>query len=165
MSTRAVSVLAVVAGPVLGVAVGAFGRLAGFALPWAVTVTGGLAAGVLAAASLLLPPADPDPVPAPRPSAPPVTAAFGDLGTLRFSVEHDNRDPDRFETQLRPRLVALTIELLWQRHRLDWRVDADRSAAQELLGPQLTDLLTAAPRSLRLTPQILTRWTRDLEDL
>ena len=165
MSTRAVSVLAVVGGPVLGAAVGAVGRLSGFALPWTVTVPAGLAAGVLAAAALLLPAADPDPAPASRPSAPPDTAAFGDLGLLRFSVEHDNRDPDRFENALRPRLVALTTELLWQRHRLDWRVDADRSAAQELLGPQLTELLTAAPRTLRLTPQLLTRWTRDLEDL
>jgi hypothetical protein len=165
VSTRAVSVLAVLAGLVLGAAVGAFGRLAGFALPWAVTLTGGLAAGVLTAAALRLPAADPDPVPPARPSAPPVTAAFGDLGTLRFTVEHGNRDLDRFETGLRPRLVDLAIELLWQRHRLDWRVDADRSAAQELLGPQLTELLTAAPRTLPLTPHTLTRWTRDLEDL
>ena len=74
--------------------------------------------------------------------APTEIASFGDLPGLRFTVEQASRDQDRFETRLRPRLSSLVTELLWQRHRVDWRTEPGRAAAMELLSPDLIDLLT-----------------------
>lgn len=167
MSARVAAVLAVLAGLALGAVAAVVGTLVGADVPWMVTVPAGLATGALTAAALRLPTADPAPAPAPAPAqtAPASTVSFGDLGTLRFSVEQDSRDPDRFETRLRPRLTALVVERLWQRHRLDWRTGPGRAAALDLLPADLAALLTAPPHTLRLTPQTLTRWTRALEDL
>jgi hypothetical protein len=156
---------ALLGGSVLGAGATLVARAVGASVPWTIPVVAGLVAGVLVAAALRLPAADPE---LPTPSGPAAgwaAASFADLGSLRFTVEQDSRDADRFETRLRPRLAGLVVERLWQRHRLDWRAEGDRAAAAELLGPDLVALLSAPPHSLRLTPQTLTRWTRDLEDL
>jgi hypothetical protein len=157
--------LAAAGGAVAGAVAAVAGEMAGLGLPWAVTVPTGLVIGVLAGTAGRLPPGDPDSAPATVQTTSAVTTAFGDLGALRFSVEQDSRDADRFEVRLRPRLSALAVERLWQRHRLDWRTDAGRTAARPLLPPGVLELLTAPPHTLRLTPQTLARWTRDLEDL
>jgi hypothetical protein len=93
------------------------------------------------------------------------TAAFGDLGALRFTVDQDSRDPERFESRMRPRLTVLVVERLWQRRGLDWRTEAGRAAALDVLPPDLVALLTAPPHALALTPRALDRWIRDLEAL
>lgn len=165
MRARTVTLAALLGGAALGAVVTGIARLAGYALPLVVAVPAGLAAGALVALGTRLPGTDPVPsLPAAteRPSA---TASFGDLGSLRFAVETDSRDADRFEVRLRPRLVSLTVERLWQRRGLDWRTAAGQAAARDVLGPALLDLLTAPPHTLRSTPQTLLRWTRDLEDL
>jgi hypothetical protein len=157
--------LLVLAGGALGVVGALAARLGGGpVLPWAVPVAAGLALGLLAAAALALPPADPVAA-LDAPPEPNRTTAFGDLAGLRFAVEQDSRDADRFETRLRPRLAALAVERLRLHHGLDWRAEQDRAAALPLLGPDLAALLTAPPHALRLTPQALARWTRDLEAL
>jgi hypothetical protein len=164
VSGRLVAALAF-AGAALGAVATLIASAVGAHVWWAVPVAAGLVTGVLLAVGLRMPSGDPD-LPAPQGPPPPAsTTSFGDLGSLRFIVERDSRDADRFETRLRPRLAALVVEQLWQRHRLDWRTEAGREAATELLGPDLLALLTARPHTLRLTPQSLTRWTRALEDL
>lgn len=155
----------VAAGAALGAVLTGVARVAGYSYPWQVTVPAGLVAGVLIACARLLPEADPVVTAAERRGSPPASASFGDLGALRIVVEMDSRDPDRFETRLRPRLTALAAERLWQRHRLDWRTDDGRAAALPLLGPDLVELLTAPPRTLRPSPATLNRWTRALEEL
>jgi hypothetical protein len=159
------SVAALAGGALAGVLVVVVAGLAGFAVPLAVTVPAGVTAGLLGVLAAALPAADPAPAGVSRPPEPPATASFGDLGSLRFAVESDSRDGDRFESRLRPRLADLTVELLWQRRRIDWRTEAGRAAAGEVLSPALLELLTAPPYTLRSTPQTLLRWTRDLEDL
>ncbi|SDX83045.1 hypothetical protein SAMN05661080_01361 [Modestobacter sp. DSM 44400] len=155
----------VAGGAVLGVLVVVGARLAGWAVPVSLAVLAGTTAGLLAAVAARLPTTDPPPsAPVPTPE-PPASASFGDLGSLRFAVETDSRDGDRFEVRLRPRLAGLTVERLWQRRGIDWRTDAGRAAARDVLTPALLELLTAPPHTLRSTPQTLLRWTRDLEDL
>ena len=158
-------VLALLGGLALGAVVVAVGRAAGFAVPWPVALLAGLAVGAGAVLALTLPPDDPLPAAPPVPAAHAGSTAFGDLGSLWFLVEADAQAPARFEVRLRPRLTALAVERLWQRHRLDWRTDAGRAAALPLLGPGLTDLLTAPPHTLRLDPPALQRWVSELEDL
>jgi hypothetical protein len=159
------SALTVVAGAALGALVLVVARLAGFALSPAVVLLAGTTAGLLGAVGAQLPGSDPVPTVPKVPATRPASTSFGDLGTLRFAVETDSRDADRFENRLRPRLTALTVERLWQRHGLDWRTDAGRAAARGVLPPTLLELLTAPPHTLRSTPQTLLRWTRELEDL
>lgn len=157
------SALAVSGGLLVGVVVRVVGRLAGFAVPWSTALAAGLALGVIAAAALHLPATDPVPPPPQGPPERQGSASFGDLGSLRFTVEQDSRDADRFETRLRPRLCALAVERLRQRHGLDWDREPDRATG--LLGPELVRLLTAPPHALRPTPQALSRWVSDLEAL
>ena len=164
MTGRSVALLAVV-GAARGVLATLIAHAVGARMSWPVPVVAGLVAGALVAAALRLPTADPELPDANGPPGAATTTSFGDLGALRFTVEQDSRDADRFETRLRPRLIALAVERRWQRHRLDWRSDAGRAAATDVLGPDLLALLTAPPHTLRLTPQTLTRWTRALEDL
>lgn len=165
MSERTAAVLWLVAGVLAGAVASLVGPAAEYNAPWAVTLPAGAVAGVLVAALRRLPVDDPQAErPEPRP-APSVSAAFGDLASLQVTVKQDCRDADRFESRLRPRLTALVVERLWQRHRLDWRTDAGRAAALAVLRPALVDLLTAPPRSLRPTPQTLRHWMADLEDL
>jgi hypothetical protein len=153
------------AGAVLGLAaVGVAHAGAGLDLPWPVPVLAGLGVGLLAAVAGLLPGADPVPDAAEAPARA-TTAAFGDLGALRFTVDQDSRDPERFESRMRPRLTALVVERLWQRRGLDWRTEAGRAAALDVLPPDLVALLTAPPHALALTPRALDRWIRDLEAL
>jgi hypothetical protein len=145
---------------VLGIA-----RVSGFALSWPIALLTGLATAGIVVLGLGLPTADPvPPAPADRPT-PPARSSFGDLTGLRAMVEADAQDPYRFETRLRPRLVAVATERLWQHHGLDWRTEEGRAAALPLLGPGVAALLTAPPGSLPLTPDTLTSWTRELEAL
>jgi hypothetical protein len=165
VSRRTRAVLLPVLGALLGLAaVGIAHAGGGVDLPWPVPVLAGLGVGLLAAVAQGLPGGDPVPAPA-EPPVRPATAAFGDLGALRFSVDQDSRDADRFESRLRPRLTALAVERLWQRRGLDWHTDAGRSAALDVLSPDLVALLTAPPHALRLTPRALDTWIRDLEAL
>jgi hypothetical protein len=165
VNRRTRTVLLPVAGALLGLAAVGLARVGGgLDLPWPVPVLAGLGAGLLAAVALTLPGGDPAPTLADAPARP-GTAAFGDLGALRFSVDQDSRDAERFETRLRPRLTELTVERLWQRRGLDWRTDAGRAAALDVLPPDLVALLTAPPYALALTPRALDRWIRDLEAL
>jgi hypothetical protein len=165
VSRRTRAVLLPAAGALLGlVAVGLASGGGGVDLPWPVPVLAGLGLGLLAAVARGLPGRDPVPALA-EPPARATTAAFGDLGALRFSVDQDSRDPDRFESRLRPRLTALAVERLWQRRGLDWRTDVGRAAALDVLSPDLVALLTAPPHALRLTPSALDTWIRDLEAL
>ena len=143
----------------------AIGSAAHAGVPYGVTVPAGLALGAVCGALFWLPSADPWVVPPDAPDAPTEISSFGDLPGLRFAVEQASRDPDRFETRLRPRLAALVTESLWQRHRVDWRTDSGRATALDMLSPDLVALLTAPARSLRVTPKTLTRWLRDLEEL
>ena len=160
-----VRVLALLGGLLAGAAVVGVGHAAGFAVPWAIALPAGLAAGAGTLLARTLPPDDPPPAAPSLPAPPGGPAAFGDLASLRFLVETDAKAPARFETRLRPRLTDLAVERLWQRHRLDWRTDAGRAAALPLLGPGLTALLTAPPLTLRLDPPTLLDWLRELEDL
>jgi hypothetical protein len=156
---------AVAGGLALGAAAAGLARLAGRDLSWTIALLIGVSAAGLALLALLLPTTDPvPPPPAARPT-PPVSTSFGDLAGLRFLVENDASDPHRFETRLRPRLVAVATERLWQHHGIDWRTDPGRNAAAPVLGPGVTALLTAPPGSLRLTPANLTGWIRELEAL
>ena len=165
MSRRAAAVLAILVGAALGAAAGWIGSAAHADVPWGVTVPAGLSCGALLAVLFWLPGADPVVAPPDVPAPPTEIATFGDLPGLRFTVEQASRDQDRFETRLRPRLASLVTELLWQRHRVDWRTGSGRAAAMDLLSPDLLALLTAPPRSLRVTPKSLTRWMRELEEL
>ena len=165
MRRRSAAALAVVIGAALGVLAAAIGTAAGADVPGIVTVPAGLSLGALVAAMFWLPSADPVPVAPPSATARTESASFGDLPGLRFNVEQVSRDPERFETRLRPRLAALVTERLWQRHRIDWRTDSGHAAASKLLPPDLMALMTAPPRSLRLTPKTLARWLRELEEL
>jgi hypothetical protein len=165
MSGRAAAGLAVLAGAALGAAAAWIGAAAHADVPWVVTVPAGLSLGALLAALFWLPSADPVTVPPEVPAAPTEIASFGDLPGLRFTVEQAGRDQDRFETRLRPKLASLVTELLWQRHRVDWRTEPGRTAAMDMLSPELVALLTAPQRSLRVTPKTLTRWLRELEEL
>jgi hypothetical protein len=165
VSGRLATVLGIAGGAALGGVATLIARAVGAQVPWSVPVLAGVVAGGLVAAAARLPAGDPELAVPSGPAAASLTASFGDLGTLRFIVEQDSRDGDRFQTRLRPRLAALIVERLWQQHRLDWRADADRAAAADLLGPELLALLAAPPHTLQLTPRTLSRWTRALEDL
>ena len=165
MNRRSAAALAGVAGATLGVLAAAVGTAAGADVPGIVTVPAGLSLGALVAAMFWLPSADPVPVTPTSAAARTESASFGDLPGLRFNVEQASRDPERFETRLRPRLTALVTERLWQRHRIDWRTETGRAAAASLLPPDLMTLMTAPSRSLRLTPKTLARWLRELEEL
>jgi hypothetical protein len=152
-------------GVALGALVVGVARLSGFALSWPIGLLTGLSVACLVVLGVRLPSADPvPPAPAARPT-PPAASSFGDLTALRALVEAGAQDPYRFEARLRPRLVAVVTERLWQHHGLDWRTETGRAAALLLLGPGATALLTAPPGSLPLTPDTLTSWTRELEAL
>jgi len=141
------------------------GRLAGRDLSWPIGLLIGLVVGAVVLVGLRLPEVDPVPPAPPARPDPPASTAFGDLTSLVRLVEADARDPQRFEARLRPRLTAVATERLFQHHGIDWRTDAGRAAAATVLGPGTTALLTAPPGTLRLTPQTLTSWIRELEAL
>ena len=157
-------VAAVVGGLVLAALALGVARLGGFDLSWAVALVIGLSGAAVTVLALRLPTNDPVPLPPPARTAPAGTS-FGDLGGLRFLVEGDFQDRQRFETRLRPRLAALAAERLWQHRGIDWRTPDGRAAAAPLLGPGVAALLTAPPGGLNLTPENLTSWIRELEAL
>lgn len=163
--SRLATPAAVLGGALLGVVAVVVGRLAGTDVPWLVAVPAGAVAGVLVAVALSLPTSTP-PAP-PLPDVPPVPSAagLGDLASLVFTLEGAARDGERFETRVRPRLAALAVDRIWLSHGLDWRTPAGRAAAEPLLGPHVRALLTAPPRTLRLTPAAVADWTKDLEQL
>ena len=165
MTVPARSAATVLGGGVLGVAAVVVARLSGFDLPWTVAVPAGLAAGVLAAIVLRLPATDPDPLEPVFEDRTDPAVTLADLAGLHFAVRSAGTDPDRFEQRVRPRLCGVAVELLWQRHGLDWRTPAEREAARAVLGPRTWELLTAPPHSLRLTPQSLSAWLDEVETL
>jgi hypothetical protein len=150
---------------VLGAASVGLGRLLGRDLSWPIGLLIGVVVGAVVLVAARLPEVDPVPPAPPTRPGPPTSIAFGDLTSLGHLVESDARDPQRFETRLRPRLTAVATERLWQHHGIDWRTDAGRAAAATVLGPGTTALLTAPAGSLRLTPQTLMSWIRELEAL
>jgi hypothetical protein len=156
---------AVAGGLALGAAVVPGARYVGIDVPWAVALVAGLVAGALVAIGLGVPAADAPPPEEERPLSPDTNAGLGDLGLLIFTVDATSRDPERFETRLRPQLARLTVDRIWHAHGLDWHTPAGRAAAEPLLGPHARALLTAPPGSLRLTPQTLADWTEELEQL
>ena len=159
------SAASVAGGLVLGTLVVPSARYLGIDLPWPVALVAGLVAGLLLAIGLGLPAADPPPPEEERPLAPDANAGLGDLGLLVFTMDATSRDPERFETRVRPQLARLAVDRIWHAHGLDWHTPDGRAAAEPLLGPHARALLTAPPGSLRLTPQTLADWTEELEQL
>jgi hypothetical protein len=165
VSPRAVAALAVCGGLLLGVGAVLTADLSGFTLPWLVGIPAGLAVGILTAVGVVLARTDPAEL---EPRAPERTAPvspLADLGSLHLTVQSAGRDGDRFEHRVRPRLCALAVERLWQRHGLDWRRAADREVARAVVGPDTWALLTAPPHALACTPAALNRWLDELETL
>jgi len=156
---------AVVGGAVLGLVAVVIGRLSGFDVPWVVAVPAGLAAGVLTAVALRVPHLDParlEPLVEDRTAS---AVPLADLSALHFAVRGAGGDPDRFEQRIRPRMCAVVVDRLWQRHGLDWRTDAGREGARAVLGPLTWSLLTGPPHTVRLTPQSLASWLDEVETL
>jgi hypothetical protein len=159
------SAAAVVCGALLGVAAVVVARLSGVDLPWLVAVPAGLGLGVLAAIGLRLPHTVPgrlEPQVEDRTGA---VTTLADLSGLHFAVRAAAADPDRFEQRIRPRLCEVAADLLWQRHRVDWRTPEGHEAARNLAGPLTWALLTAPPHTLELTPRSLSDWLDEMEKL
>jgi hypothetical protein len=164
--TRSLQSAATVAGGVLlGVAAVVVARLSAVDLPWLVAVPAGLGLGVLAAIGLRLPHTDPAQLQPEVEDRTGGATALADLSGLHFAVRAAGGDPDRFEQRIRPRLCEIAVDLLWQRHGLDWRTPSGREAARHLTGPLTWGLLTEPPHTLRLTPQSLTDWLDEMEKL
>ena len=140
-------------------------RLAGVIVPWWVALPAGAALGVLAAVAAHLPHADPGELEPMSGSPSTATSALGDFGALHFAVQGAAADRDRFEQRVRPRLIALAVEVLWQRRGLDWRRDADQLPARDVVGPHTWALLTAPEDTLRLSPRSLDALLDELEAL
>lgn len=153
------------AGVTLGAAAVLLGRLIGTGIPWLVAVVGGLATGALVGLGVGVTWGDPAPSPPPSDARGAPAADLGDLASLVFAVDNASRDRDRFETRLRPRLIALASDRLWQVHGIDWRTPDGRRAAEDVVGPHLLELLTAPSGALRLTPTTLHAWIDDLESM
>jgi hypothetical protein len=156
---------AVAGGLALGAAVVPVARYLRTDVPWAIALVAGLVAGVLVAIALGVPASDAPPPEEARPPSPDANAGLGDLGLLVFTLDATSRDPERFETRVRPQLARLAVDRIWHAHGLDWHTPDGRAAAEPLLGPHARALLTAPPGSLRLTPQALADWTEELEQL
>src|SRR4051812_9714413 len=159
------SAAAVLGGVLLGVAAVVAARLSGVDLPWGVAVPAGLGTGVLAAIGLRLPHSDPGRLEPDVEDRTGAVTALADLSGLHFAVRAAGADPDRFEQRVRPRLCEVAVDLLWQRHGLDWRTPSGHEAARHLTGPLTWALLTAPPRTLLLTPQTLSDWLDEMEKL
>jgi hypothetical protein len=159
------SAAAVAGGVALGALVVPSAGYVGIDVPWPVALVAGLVAGALLAIGLGVPAADALPPEEERPLSPDANAGLGDLGLLVFTLDATSRDPERFETRVRPQLARLAVDRIWHAHHLDWHTPAGRAAAEPLLGPHARALLTAPPGSLRLTPQNLADWTEELEQL
>ena len=163
--TRWTAPAAVAGGLALGAAVVPAARYVGTDVPWAIALVAGLVAGALLAIALAVPASDAPPPEEVRPPSPDANAGLGDLGLLVFTLDATSRDPERFETRVRPQLARLAVDRIWHAHGLDWHTPDGRAAAEPLLGPHARALLTAPPGSLRLTPQTLADWTEELEQL
>jgi anti-sigma factor RsiW len=156
---------AVVGGVVLGVVAVVVARAAGADLPWLVAVPAGLAFGVLAAIGLHLPHHDPGTLQPEFEDRTGTVIALADLSALHFAVRAAATDPDRFEQRIRPRLYEVAVDLLWQRHGVDFRTPEGHEAARDLSGPLTWALLTAPPDILELTPRSLSDWLDEMEKL
>ena len=155
----------VLGGVALAVVAVLVARGTGFDLPWLVAVPAGLGLGVLAAIGLRLPHLDPARLePEVEDRTGPVIA-LADLSGLHFAVRAAATDLDRFEQRIRPRLCAVAVDLLWQRHGVDFRTPDGREAARDLAGPLTWALLTAPPAVLHLTPRSLSDWLDEMEKL
>jgi hypothetical protein len=165
VNARTRGAAAVAGGVVLGVVAVVVGRASGFDLPWPVAVPAGLAAGLLVAVALRVPHLEPARL---EPQVEDRTASavpLADLSGLHFAVRGAGGDPARFEQRIRPRMCAVAVDRLWQRHGLDWRTDAGREAARAVLGPLTWSLLSDPPHTVRLTPQTLSAWLDEVETL
>src|SRR3954466_3477930 len=159
------SAAAVVGGAVIGVAAVVVARLSGVDLPWLVAVPAGLGLGVLTAIGLRPPPPAPGRLGPQGEDRTGGVTALAALSGLHFAVRAAGTDPDRFELRIRPRLCEVAVDLLWQRHGLDWRTPSGREAARSLTGPRTWALLTAPPHTLGLTPPDLSAWLDEMEKL
>jgi len=128
-----------------------------------------LGAGVLLALALALvrglpvdPSANDDERPTRQPPRP-QRASFGDLHTLELRLRASEGDQDRFDQRVRPYCAAIAVELLRQRHGLDWPVDRDRVEAVAGAGVWL--LLTTPPGAIPASRARLATWIRELEEL
>jgi hypothetical protein len=156
---------AIAGGVALGVVAVLVARWQRFDLPWLVAVPAGLGVGVLGAIGLHLPHLDHaslEPQVEDRTDAGTVLA---DLSALRFVVRAAESDPERFEQRIRPRLCAVTADLLWQRHGIDVRTSEGHEAARNLAGPLTWAMLTAPPYALDFTPRVLSDWVDEMEQL
>jgi hypothetical protein len=165
VSPRTAAVLAVLGGVALAVAAVVAAHVSGFVLAWAVAVPAGLAAGLLTAVGILTARVDaPDLEPPPPERTAPVSP-MADLSSLHYMLQDGARDPRRFEFRVRPRLRAVAVERLWQRHGVDWQHGADQASVRSIVGPRTWDLLTAPPHALPVSPDDLTRLLDELETL
>jgi hypothetical protein len=155
----------VLGGLALGAAVVPAAGYVGTDVPWAIALVAGLVAGALLAIGLGTPATDPLPPEDERPPGPDTNAGLGDLGVLEFTLDGASRDPERFETRVRPQLARLAVDRIWHARGLDWHTPEGRAAAEQVVGPHTRALLTQPPGSLRLTPQALSDWTEELEQL
>jgi hypothetical protein len=165
VSPRTAAILGVLGGVALAVAAVVFADISGFVLPWAVAIPAGLAAGVLTAVGVLIARVDSADL---EPAAPERTASvapMADLTSLHRTLQDTGRDNGRFEFRVRPRLHAVAVERLWQRHGLDWQHGADQAAVRSVVGPATWELLTAPPHALPVTPADLNRLLDELEAL
>ena len=156
---------AIAGGVALGVAAVLVARWQGFDLPWLVAVPAGLGVGVLGAIGLHLPHADPGSLEPRFEDRTDAATVLADLSELRFAVRAAESDPERFEQRIRPRLCAVTADLLWQRHGVDVRTPDGQESARDLTGPLTWALLTAPPRTLDFTPRLLSDWVDEMEKL
>jgi hypothetical protein len=159
------SVAAVLGGAALGAVAVVVARLSGVDLPWLVAVPAGLGLGVLTAIGLRLPHTDPGRLEPQGEDRTGGVTALADLSGLHFAVRAAGTDPDRFELRIRPRLCAVAVDLLWQRHGVDFRTPSGREAARNLTGRLTWELLTAPPHILRFTPRDLWDWLDEMEKL
>jgi hypothetical protein len=158
-------VAAIAGGSVLGVAAVLVARWQGFDLPWLVAVPAGLGVGVLGAIGPHLPHLDPSSLEPQFEDRTDVATVLADLSELRFAVRAAASDPERFEQRIRPRLCAVTADLLWQRHGVDVRTPDGQEAARDLASPLTWELLTAPPHTLDFTPRLLSDWVDEMEKL
>jgi hypothetical protein len=156
---------AIAGGVVLGVAAVLVARWQGFDLPWLVAVPAGLGVGVLGALGLHLPHLDPSSLEPQFEDRTDAATVLADLSELRFAVRAAESDPERFEQRIRPRLCAVTADLLWQRHGVDVRTPNGQEAARDLAGPLTWAMLTAPPYALDFTPRSLSDWVDEMEQL
>lgn len=90
-------------------------------------------------------------------------ASFGDLHTLELRLSAADGDQDRFDQRVRPYLAGLVVEVLRQRHGVDWH--SERAAAEEVLPAALAQLMTAADGAVPASRRQVADWVEEIEKL